>query len=25
MCASPRKIWGEETIQERRAKQEGVE
>ena len=25
MCASPRKIWKEETIQERRAKQEGVE
>ena len=21
MCASPRKIWGEETIQEKRAKQ----
>ena len=25
MCASPRKIWKEETIQERRAKQEGAE
>ena len=25
MCASPRKMWKEETIQERRAKQEGGE